>query len=259
MLRHAPRKRARPRGRNVALLPLAAPLRSLAGAFRALAPALLRTALGGRLLRYLRAALARFGKPDGDRLLSALHFLARPAALELAGLVFVHCPLDLALRRLAVLRHSSVSFPSRTFHGPFDRSRCLSGALSYCARTIGRMTRTAPDAAPIHPPENARSCDEHRCARPAGVPTFESAFRRHPFDAGTSTLHASSVAWASVCREARVETEHSGEFRGLQRDPSRLSLRSDWPHRGWNRDWIRARATRPRIIDPLRSCRARRR
>jgi hypothetical protein len=45
-------------------------------------------------LRHLGASLARLGKADCDRLFSALAFLAGTAALECAGLAFLHRALN---------------------------------------------------------------------------------------------------------------------------------------------------------------------
>src|SRR5690349_8082484 len=42
------------------------------------------------LLRHLAAGAPRLGQPDRDRLLAALHLLARAAALQLAALHLVH-------------------------------------------------------------------------------------------------------------------------------------------------------------------------
>src|SRR5690349_11773407 len=47
------------------------------------------------LLRHLAAGAPRLGQPDRDRLLAALHLLARAAALQLAALHLVHRLLDL--------------------------------------------------------------------------------------------------------------------------------------------------------------------
>src|SRR5437762_12003167 len=68
------------------------------------------------LLRDLCARLARFRETDGDRLLAALHRLARAAALQLAALALVHRALDLLAGFLSVLGHA---------HPPLERPVCL--------------------------------------------------------------------------------------------------------------------------------------
>src|SRR5438094_437532 len=68
--------------------------------------ALLGRLAGSLLLRDLRASLPRLRETDGDRLLAALHRLARAAALQLAALALAHRALDLLAGFLSVLGHS---------------------------------------------------------------------------------------------------------------------------------------------------------
>src|SRR5205085_8753234 len=62
------------------------------------------------LLRDLLPLLTRLGEPDRDRLLLALHLLARSARSELAALSLVHRPPDLLARGLAVFAFPALLF-----------------------------------------------------------------------------------------------------------------------------------------------------
>src|SRR5688572_18126877 len=76
----------------------------LLGAF--LLPAAFLLGAAFLLPRHLRAFLARFGQADRDRLLAALHLLARASALQRAPFALVHRAFHFLLGFLAVLRHS---------------------------------------------------------------------------------------------------------------------------------------------------------